>query len=126
MIHVCMCLLSQLSHVRLFAILWTTAHRLLCPWTSPGKNTGVGCHALLQGIFPTQGLNLRLLHLCHWQAVPYTRLHCGLRCRVISVLECQLLHGLTNTRHSHSYPVSLFFFFWLFVILGISSHSHSF
>ena len=27
--------------------------RLLCPWESPGKNTGVGCHALLQGIFPT-------------------------------------------------------------------------
>ena len=33
---------------------------LLCPWDSPGKNTGVGCHALLQGIFPTQGLNLCL------------------------------------------------------------------
>ena len=29
----------------------------LCPWNSPGKNTGVGCHSLLQGIFPTQGLN---------------------------------------------------------------------
>ena len=28
---------------------------LLCPWDSPGKNTGVGCHALLQGIFPTLG-----------------------------------------------------------------------
>ena len=27
--------------------------KLLCPWDSPGKNTGVGCHALLQGIFPT-------------------------------------------------------------------------
>ena len=31
--------------------------RLRCPWDSPGKNTGVGYHALLQGIFPTQGLN---------------------------------------------------------------------
>ena len=30
---------------------------------SPSKNTGVGCHALLQGIFPTQGSNARLLHL---------------------------------------------------------------
>ena len=28
--------------------------RLLCPWDSPGKNTGVGCHFFLQGIFPTQ------------------------------------------------------------------------
>ena len=38
--------------------------RLLCPWYSPGKNTGVGCHALLQGIF----LTLSLLHLLDWQA----------------------------------------------------------
>ena len=37
--------------------------RLLRPWDSPGKNTGVGYHFLLQGIFPTQGLNLGLL-LC--------------------------------------------------------------
>ena len=36
--------------------------RLLCPWDSPGKNTGVGCHALLQGIFPTRGLSLDLQH----------------------------------------------------------------
>ena len=33
-----------------------------CPWNSPGKNIGVGCHFLLQGIFPTQGLNLHFLH----------------------------------------------------------------
>ena len=36
---------------------WPT--RLLCPQGSPGKNTGVGCHALLQGIFPTQALPLQ-------------------------------------------------------------------
>ena len=41
--------------------------RLLNPWNSPGKNTGVGCHALLQGIFPTQGSNLPLLCLLNWQ-----------------------------------------------------------
>ena len=35
---------------------------------SPGKNTGVGCHALQQGIFLTQGSNLSLLYLLHWQA----------------------------------------------------------
>ena len=45
---------------------WTVAH--LCPWNSAGKNTGVGCHFLLQGIFPTQGSNPHLLHLLHWQA----------------------------------------------------------
>ena len=35
---------------------------LLCPWNSPGKNTRVGSHSLLQGIFPTQGSNLGLTH----------------------------------------------------------------
>ena len=37
--------------------------RLLCPWDSPGKNTRMGCRALLQGIFLTQGWNPRLLRL---------------------------------------------------------------
>ena len=44
--------------------------RFLCPWAFPGKNTGVSCHVLLQGIFLTQELNLHLLHcrqiLHHW------------------------------------------------------------
>ena len=39
--------------------------RLLCPWNFPGKNTGLDCHYLLQGFFPTQGSNLHLLHLLH-------------------------------------------------------------
>ena len=42
--------------------------RLLCPWDFPGRNTGVGSHSLLQGIFPTQGSNPCLLCLLHWQA----------------------------------------------------------
>ena len=41
--------------------------RFLCPWDSPGKNARVGCHALLQGIFPIQGLNPSLLFLLHWE-----------------------------------------------------------
>ena len=36
--------------------------KLLCPWDSPGKKTGVNSHCLLQGIFPTQGSNPDLLH----------------------------------------------------------------
>ena len=40
--------------------LWPT--RLLRPWDSPGKNTGEGCHFLLQGIFQTQGSNSDLPH----------------------------------------------------------------
>ena len=41
---------------------------VLCPWDSPGKNTGMGFHVLLQELFLTQGLNLCLLCLLHWQA----------------------------------------------------------
>ena len=40
-----------------------------CPWNFLGKNISVGCHFLLQGIFPTQGSNPHHLHLRHWQAV---------------------------------------------------------
>ena len=54
-----------LSGIQLFAILWTVAARLSCPWNFPGKNTGVGCYLLLQGIFLTQGSNS---HLLNWQA----------------------------------------------------------
>ena len=36
--------------------------RLLCPWNSPGKNTGVGSPSLPQGTFPIQGMNPGLLH----------------------------------------------------------------
>ena len=46
----------------------TTAHQAPLSTDSPGKNTGLGGHTLLQGIFPTQGLNPRLLCLLHWQA----------------------------------------------------------
>ena len=52
------------------AIPWTVATRLLCPWDFPGKNTGVDCYFLLQGVFPTQGSNPCLFHcrriIYHW------------------------------------------------------------
>ena len=44
---------------------WLPEEQILCPWDSPGKNSRVGCHAFLQGIFLTQGSNPCLLH---WQA----------------------------------------------------------
>ena len=56
-------LLSHFSRVRLCVTPWTVAHtRLLCPWNSPGQNTGAGSLSLFQGIFPTQGSNPGLLH----------------------------------------------------------------
>ena len=64
--HVCVCsvMSNSLQPRRL------RPARLLCPWNLPGKNTGVGCHFLLQSIFQTQGSNLCLPHLLHWQADP--------------------------------------------------------
>ena len=56
--YVCV-LVVQLSHS------FATRARLLCLWNSPGKNTGVGCHSLLQQIFPTQRSTLGLLY-CRW------------------------------------------------------------
>ena len=53
------CVLSHFSHVQLFATLWTVVLQVLCPWDSPGKNTGVGCHALLWGSsWPRSNLSL--------------------------------------------------------------------
>ena len=52
--------------------------RLLCPWDSPGKNTGVGWQALLQGIVPIQGSNTCFLCLLHWQVGSFPRVpHLG-------------------------------------------------
>ena len=53
-------------------VLWPS--RLLCSWDFPGKNTGVGCHFLLQGIFPTQGSNPQPLH---WQVDSLPLSHLG-------------------------------------------------
>ena len=62
------CMLSCFSHVQLFALLWTVAHQTPLSVSFSRQNTGMGCHSLLQGIFPTQGLNPCLLWLLHWQA----------------------------------------------------------
>ena len=59
---------SMCVHTFSHILLFVGCARLLCPWYFPGKNTGVGCHFLLQEIFPTQGSNPHLLCLLHWQA----------------------------------------------------------
>ena len=46
------------------------SHGLLAPWNSPGQNTGVDSHSLLQGIYPTQGSNLGLLPTLQADSLP--------------------------------------------------------
>ena len=59
---VCICSLLSDSET-----LWTAARQAPLLWDSPGKNAGVGCQDLSQVIFLTQGSNLSLLCLLHWQ-----------------------------------------------------------
>ena len=63
---------AVLSHLVMSDSLWPyrpQPSRLLRPWDYPGKNTGVGCHVLLQGIFPTQGSNSCLPHLLNCRRI---------------------------------------------------------
>ena len=71
----------------------------LCPWDFPSKHTGVGCHSLLQGIFPTQETNPGLLHcrqiLCHLS-------HKGSPSYLkITVFNVWVLTFLTSAPHPH-------------------------
>ena len=67
------CVLVHGKSLQLCLALWdptdcSSSGHTDCPWNSPGMNTWVGCHVFLYGIFPTQGSNLCLFHLLHWQA----------------------------------------------------------
>ena len=61
------CVLSHFRRVLHFATQWTIACQAPLSMGFSSKNTRAGCHALLQGIFLTQGLNPNLLYLLHWQ-----------------------------------------------------------
>ena len=63
-LHVCMCLVTQ-SCLTLCKPIDSSPPGSSIHGDTPGKNTEVGCHALLQGIFPTQGLNPGLPHCRH-------------------------------------------------------------
>ena len=77
----CACMLSCSVMFDFLLPLGLQPTRLLCPRNSP-KNTGFGCHFLLQGIFPTQGSNPCLLHLLQWQADSIPLSHLGSPCYV--------------------------------------------
>ena len=67
--------------------------RLICPWNSPGRNTGVGCHFLLHGVFPTQESNPDLPHS---RQILYHLSHEGnplyfVNTKILSI-NCSLIH----------------------------------
>ena len=75
---------------------------LYSPWSSPGQNTGVGSHSLFLGIFPTQGLNPRLLY-CRW--ILYQLIHKGRSVTVQSSLYLTLYMFIL--KHHLSWPEDL-------------------
>ena len=85
-------LLLVIGRVRLFTIPGTMNARLLCSWNFPGKNTGVGCHFLLQAIFQTQRSNPNLLWLPHWQvdSLPLCHLESRDKEGPLNKVYCQL------------------------------------
>ena len=115
--------------------------RLLCPWDSPGKNTGVGCHALLQGIFPTQESNLCLLH-CRQSLYPLSHVgspnadhiiwhlvisFANIFSHSVGCLFILLMVSCVVQRHSSLIRPIVYFFFYFFylrLLLLLSHFSH--
>ena len=60
-------MLSRFSHAQLYATLWSVAHQTPLSMGFSKQEYWSGLHALLQGIFLTQGSNPHLLYLLHWQ-----------------------------------------------------------
>ena len=61
---------KSLSRVQLFVTPWTVAYQALPPWDFPGKDTGVGCHFLLQEIFPNTRDLTRVSRIVGFTALP--------------------------------------------------------
>ena len=80
--------------IRLLCVYVLTCVQLRRPWNSPGKNTGVGCHFLLQEIFLTQGSNSRLLH---WQADSFPLFHLRSPTKLLTNSYWEPIPGLTWT-----------------------------
>ena len=84
--------------------------RLLCTWNFPSKNIGASCHFLLQGLYLTQGLNPRLLHLLHWQAdcLPLSHWESPGKvysCSTQDLYKCQIIF-------LESFPSQIYFCIW--------------
>ena len=82
-----------LSQVQLFVTSWTIqGASFLCPWNFPNKNSGVGCHFLLQGIFQTHASNPDLLQFLHWQVDSLPLRHLG--SPIVTTLQSNCLFTL--------------------------------
>ena len=81
--------------------------RLLCPWDSPGKKTGAGCHALFQRTFPTQGSTSWLLHGSPSLLLDHLRSPVCTKGHPISLSEHSVFLYLGNLLHCESFPTTI-------------------
>ena len=115
----CCCLVTKSCLI--LATPWTVARQALCSWDFPGKNTRVGGHFFLQGIFPSQGLNPHLLHwwanslpVSHWGsplwhvAIQFPQQYVLKRLFPV-VCSCLLCHRLTAHINMGPFLGSLFY-----------------
>ena len=98
------------------------SHGSLCPWSFPGKNTGVGCHSLLQATFLTQSSNLHLLCLLHWQ-VDYLPLVPPEKPYIIYMCVCVYVY--TQIYIEESIVVLSLSYVWLFTTPWTVTHQAS-
>ena len=106
------CCLSICGFLLFFCVLscvdslWPHGLPPTSPWDFLGKNTGVGCHFLLQGIFPIQGFNPRLLHLLHWQACSLSLCHLKslsfILGKLSNLIVCRNCSLFSSVQFSHS------------------------
>ena len=104
-INICLCVLS---HVQFFVTPWTVACWVALSMEFPGKNTGVGCHFLLQRIFLTQGSNPCLLCLLHWQVDSLASHRLG-----IPVIYIIYIHTHIQWNISHTNEIIPFAAIWI-------------
>ena len=80
-----------------FVTPWTVVHQAPLSMEFPGKNTGMHCYFLLQGIFPSQGSNLRLLH---WQVDSVPLSHQGSPIYLHLKVYCKNCVNCTNINNN--------------------------
>ena len=114
---------KSLSHVWLFVTSWTVQPARLSMESSI-KNPRMGCHFLLQGIFPTQRLNPRLLYLLHWQAVSFPSEPPGMPISCVKLVILKVTFAVLLSCIAREGGVVFKTWLWELPLFLFSRHSH--
>ena len=120
-IFLCVCAQSLQSSLDSLRCHGLKSARLLCPWDFPGKNAGVACHALLQGIFLTQGLNSCLLHR---QKDSLLLSHQGTPPAISIYIYLSIYISARNLGVRVSFQICAFFFCFWIIFPGVELLGH--